>query len=147
MRLKKKIIFILVCILLLLVVFLLSLFLKSSGKEKEINFPKLDIYEATMECINDNDPDHGNAYRYYIYNNKGDYYYVYIHEEITIKGSKEDIIERGDISSIEDFNKFDKVLRKHLNKNSRISYTYKLDDLYKTFENVEDFKKCFGKVK
>ena len=54
MRLKKKIIFILVCILLLLVVFLLSLFLKSSGKEKEINFPKLDIYEATMECINDN---------------------------------------------------------------------------------------------
>lgn len=147
MKLKKKIIFILVCILLLLILFLLSLFLKSDIDKDERNYPKLDVFEATMECIKDDQPDHGNKYRYYIYNNNGNYYYIYVHESITIKGSKEDIIERGDITSINDFDKFAKNLEKHSEKNSIIVFSYKIGDYYQTFENVKDFKKCFGKVK
>ena len=147
MRLKKKIIFILVCFLLLLIVFLLSLFLISDIDSDERDYPKLDVYEAVMECIKDNDPDHGNIYRYYIYNNNGDYYYIYVHESITIKGSKEDIIERGDITSIDDFDSLAKSLESHSNLNSVVKYTYKVDDYYQTFDNVKEFKKCFGKIK
>lgn len=146
MKLKKKIVFILICILLLLVLFLIGTSIMES-KKPENKFPKLDIYEAVMECIKSEDADNGNTYRYYIYNNEGDYYYVYVHEVTTIKGSTEDIIKRGDITSIDDFDDFEDKLLQHKDKNSRISYTYKVDDQYLTFEDVDEFKKCFKSIK
>lgn len=146
MRLKKKIMFILICIILLLVLFLIGTSIMES-KKPENKYPKLDIYEAIMECEVYNEPDHGSIYKYYIYNNDGDYFYVYVHEEITIKGSNEDVIERGDITSIDDFNDFEKKLKSHMKKDSRLIYTYKSGDAYQTFDDLKEFKKYFGKVK
>lgn len=146
MKMKKRLMFILICVLLLLIIILVGLFLISSNKA-ENKYPKLDIYEAIMECDVYNEPDHGSIYKYYIYNNKGDYFYVYAHEEISDTGSKEDIIERGDITSINDFNKFEKKLKSHMKKDSSVMYLYKDVDVNRTFDNLKDFKNCFGEVK